>query len=122
MGESTQGAPLKHDFTALTTNAHEDWSLFAVRFHDKPGAAELRRQLLQVHLEWVAAHHDVVRAAGSLRESPEAAPVGGLWVLRAQNKAAVEALIATDPFTTGGLRAGWDIFYWSKALPQPVSF
>ena len=30
--------------------------------------------------------------------------------------------IATDPFTTGGLRAGWDIFYWSKALPQPVSF
>ncbi len=122
MGESTRVAPLNHDFSALTTNAHEDWSLFAVRFHDKPGAAELRRQLLQAHLEWVAAHQDVVRAAGSLRESPEAAPVGGLWVLRAQNKAAVEALIATDPFTTGGLRAGWDIFHWSKALPQPVSF
>ncbi|MFG6458076.1 YciI family protein [Roseateles sp. BYS96W] len=122
MGESTQAAPLNHDFSALTTNAHEDWTLFAVRFHDKPGAAELHRQLLQAHLEWVAAHQDVVRAAGSLRESPEATPVGGLWVLRAPDKAAVEALIATDPFTTGGLRAGWDIFYWSKALPQAVSF
>jgi uncharacterized protein YciI len=111
-----------HDFAALTTNAHEDWTLFAVRLHDKPGSAALRRQLLQAHLEWVAAHGDALRAAGSLRESPEATPVGALWVVRAPDRAAVEALIATDPFTTGGLRAGWDIFFWSKALPQPVSF
>ncbi|KQY88557.1 MULTISPECIES: YciI family protein [Roseateles] len=111
-----------HDLAALTTNAHEDWTLFAVRLHDKPGSAALRRQLLQAHLEWVAAHGDALRAAGSLRESPEATPVGGLWVVRAPDRAAVEALIATDPFTTGGLRAGWDIFFWSKALPQPVSF
>jgi uncharacterized protein YciI len=111
-----------HDFAALTTNAHEDWTLFAVRLHDKPGSAALRRQLLQAHLEWVAAHGNALRAAGSLRESPEATPVGGLWVVLAPDRAAVEALIATDPFTTGGLRAGWDIFFWSKALPQPVSF
>ena len=111
-----------HDFAALTANAHDDWTLFAVRFHDKPGAGELRRQLLQAHLEWVAAHQDVVRVAGSLRDTPDGTPVGGLWVIRARDKAAVEALIATDPFTTGGLRAGWDIHYCSKALPQPVSF
>lgn len=111
-----------HDFAALTANAHEDWTLFAVRFHDRPGSGDLRRQWLQAHLEWVAAHQDVVRVAGSLRESPEATPVGALWVMRAPDKAAVETLIATDPFTTCGLRAGWDIFYWSKALPQPVSF
>jgi len=111
-----------HDFATLTHNAHEDWTLFAIRFHDKPGAGELRRELLQAHLEWVAAQGDALRVAGSLRESPEATPVGALWVVRAPDKVAVEALIATDPFTTGGLRAGWDIFYWSKALPQPVSF
>jgi uncharacterized protein len=111
-----------HDFAALTANAHEDWTLFAIRFHDKPGAGVLRTQLLQAHLEWVAAHADTLRAAGSLRESPGATPMGGLWVVRAPDRAAVEALIATDPFTTGGLRASWEIFYWSKALPQPVSF
>jgi uncharacterized protein len=110
------------DFAALASNGHEDWTLFAVRFRDKPGAGELRRQLPQAHLEWVAAQGDRLRAAGSLRESPEDTPVGGLWVVRAPSKAAVEALIATDPFTTGGLRASWDIFYWSKALPRPVSF
>lgn len=112
----------EHDFAALTSNAHEDWTLFAIRFHDRPGTGELRRALLQAHLEWVAAHRDAVRVAGSLRESPDATPVGALWVVRAPSKAAVEALIATDPFTTGGLRAGCDIFYWSKALPEPVSF
>jgi len=112
----------EHDFAALTSNAHEDWTLFVIRLHDRPGAGELRKQLLRAHLEWVAAHGDTLRAAGSLRDSPDGTPVGGLWVVRAPSKAAVEALIATDPFTTGGLRAGWDIFYWSKALPQPVSF
>lgn len=112
----------EHDFAALTSNAHEDWTLFAIRFHDRPGTGVLRRALLQAHLEWVAAHRDAVRVAGSLRETPEATPVGALWVVRAPDKAAVEALIATDPFTTGGLRAGWDIFHWSKALPEPVSF
>jgi len=110
------------DFAALTANAHEDWTLFAVRLHDRPGAGERRRELLQAHLEWVAAQGDTLCMAGSLRESPDATPVGGLWVVRAPNKAAVEALIATDPFTNGGLRAGWDVFYWSKALPRPVSF
>lgn len=112
----------RHDFATLTSNAHEDWTLFAIRFHDRPGTGELRQQLLQAHLEWVAALGEAIRVAGSLRDSPEATPVGALWVVRAPSKAAVEALIATDPFTTGGLRAGWDIFYWSKALPQPVSF
>jgi len=110
------------DASSAPSPAAENWTLFAIRFHDKPGAGELRRQLLQAHVEWVAAHQDVLRVAGSLRESPDATPVGGLWVVRASDKAAVEALIATDPFTTGGLRAGWDIFYWSKALPQAVSF
>lgn len=111
-----------HDFAALTANSHEDWTLFAVRFHDRPGSGELRRELLQAHLAWVAAHPDALRVAGSLRDEPGGTPVGGLWVVRAANKAAVEALIATDPFTTGGLRAGWEIHHWSKALPQPVSF
>lgn len=110
------------DFAALTANAHEDWTLFAVHFQDRPAAGELRRQLLQAHLEWVAAHQEAVRVAGSLRESPDATPVGGLWVVRAPDKAAVEAIIATDPFTTGGLRERWEILHWSKALPQPVSF
>jgi uncharacterized protein YciI len=110
------------DFQRLSSNSHETWTLFAVRFHDKAGSAELRRQLLPAHLEWVAANKSCLRVAGSLRESPDATPVGGLWVVRAKDKASVEALIASDPFTIKGLRDRWEILYWSKALPEPVSF
>ncbi|MFG6447346.1 YciI family protein [Roseateles sp. BYS180W] len=110
------------DYQALTANQHETWTLFAVRMHDKPNSAALRAQNLAAHLAWVEAHAEQVRAAGSLREDPQATPVGGLWVVRAADKAAVEALIATDPFTTCGLRSHWDIFYWSQAIPGPKSF
>ncbi|MBV8500579.1 MAG: hypothetical protein JO006_02545 [Paucibacter sp.] len=113
---------MAEDFGTLSSNTHEAWTLFAVRFHDKPGCGELRSQLLPAHLEWVAAQRSSLRVAGSLRESPGAAPVGGLWVVRAKDKAAVEELICGDPFTSEGLRASWEIFYWSKALPQAVSF
>ncbi len=113
---------MAEDFERLSSNAHEGWTLFAVRFHDRAGTAELRRQSLPAHLAWVAAHKHCLRVAGSLRESPESTPVGALWVVRAHSKAEVEALIATDPFTTEGLRERWEILYWSKALPEPVSF
>jgi len=110
------------EFQRLSSNSHEAWTLFAVRFHDKPGSAELRKRLLPAHLAWVAANKSCLRAAGSLRESPDSTPIGGLWVVRATDKAAVETLIASDPFTLEGLRNSWEIFYWSKALPEPVSF
>jgi hypothetical protein len=111
-----------HDFQQLTSNQQETWTLFAVRFHDRAGCGELRAQLMVAHLEWAAAHREQVRVAGSLREAPGATPVGGLWVVRAPNREAVEALIASDPFTTGGLRERWEIYYWSKALPEPTTF
>ena len=109
-------------FERLSSNTHEAWTLFAVRLHDKPGSAELRKQLLPAHLAWVAANKSCLRVAGSLRESPDSIPVGGLWVVRAKTKADVEALIASDPFTLEGLRDRWEILYWSKALPEAVSF
>lgn len=53
----------EHDFAALTLDAHEEWTLFAVR---------------------------------------------------------IQALIASNHLTRG-VRAGWDSFLWSKALPRRVA-
>jgi len=44
-------------------------------------------------------------------------PVGALWVVRADNRAAVQVLIETDPFRQQGLRASCEILHWSKAFP-----
>jgi len=43
--------------------------------------------------------------------------VGALWVVRADNRAAVQVLIETDPFRQQGLRASCEILHWSKAFP-----
>jgi uncharacterized protein len=91
--------------------------LFAIRFHDHPGRIEVRRQQLQAHIAWLDVHKDVILVGGSLRQSPEEDPVGGLWIVEAASKETVEELIAQDPFSIHGLRERHEIFHWSKAFP-----
>lgn len=90
--------------------------LFVVRFHDHPGKGDVRAAHLQAHIDWMAAHQDTVLVGGSLRKQLGEVPVGGLWIVEAASREAVEALIATDPFSTAGLRREIEIYHWSKAL------
>ena len=94
--------------------------LFAVRFHDKPDRALVRQQQLQAHVDWLAQHRDVILVGGSLRRQPGENPVGGLWLVEANSKAQIEQLFESDPFWTHGLREGYEILLWSKALPEKV--
>jgi uncharacterized protein len=88
--------------------------LFAVLFEDRPDSVELRKSLLAAHLAWIEAHRQFVIAAGSLRDAADVAQ-GGLWIVRAHNVGLVEAILHTDPFWSGGLRAGVKILRWSLA-------
>jgi uncharacterized protein YciI len=92
--------------------------LFAVIFRDKPGHGAVRQQWLDAHIRWVDEHSDVVRVAGSLRHELGDVPIGGLWIVEAESKAAVDALLRTDPFWTAGLRESVEILHWSKALDR----
>ena len=96
--------------------------LFAVIFRDKPGHGHVRQQWLDAHIRWVDEHSAVVRVAGSLRREPGDVPgdvpIGGLWIVEAESKAAVDALLRTDPFWTAGLRESVEILHWSKALDR----
>ncbi|HEY8582550.1 MAG TPA: YciI family protein [Capillimicrobium sp.] len=47
------------------------------------------------HLAWIASHYAAGRMLASGRQDP---PVGGLLVLRAESREAVEALLRTDPY------------------------
>ncbi len=90
--------------------------LFAIRFVDKPNSLALRQTLMAAHIAWLDQVREFVLVGGSLRHSPEQAPVGGLWIVELESKAAVEALMKQDPFFTGGLRESWEILHWSKAF------
>lgn len=94
--------------------------LFAVIFTDRPNQGALRTRHLQAHIDWVAAHQDTVRVAGSLRAAPDQVPQGGLWIVEAPSKDSVHALMQSDPFWTCGLREHVQVLHWSKALDQQV--
>jgi uncharacterized protein YciI len=90
--------------------------LFIARFTDKPGIGELREKLFPAHVEWLDAHKDSVLIPGSLRPDVDGPSLGGLWIIDAESKAAVEELYSTDPFFTNGLRQKVEVFYWKKAF------
>ena len=94
--------------------------LFVVLFTDRVGQSDLRAQHLQAHIDWVAAHADMVRVAGSLRIEPGEVPKGGLWIVEAPSKQDVNELMQSDPFWTCGLRQSVEVLHWSKALDRQV--
>jgi len=63
--------------------------LFIARFTNKPERAALLSQHYPAHLEWLKQHESAILAAGALRTEPDATPVGGLWIIRADSKSEV---------------------------------
>ncbi|MHC4857916.1 MAG: YciI family protein [Planctomycetota bacterium] len=92
--------------------------LFVVRFTDKPNGELIREQQLPAHISWLDERRHTILVAGSLREDPEANPIGAFWVVEAESKSEVDELYKSDPFWTNGLREGVEILHWSKAFPN----
>jgi len=92
--------------------------LFVVRFSDKPNSELIREQQLPAHISWIDERRQKILVAGSLREEPEANPIGAFWVVEAESKSEVVELYKSDPFWTNGLREGVEILHWSKAFPN----
>ena len=92
--------------------------LFILRFTNKPELSNFVPQYYPAHVQWLKERESVILVPGALRTEPSAPPVGGLWIVRAESKAEVEALFQTDPFWVQGLRQSYEILYWSKAFPD----
>ena len=62
--------------------------LFTIRFTDNPMAFNVRKQYLDLHLEWIKQRRKIIKAAGSLREKNKDQPVGALWLVEAESEGA----------------------------------
>ena len=92
--------------------------LFIVQFEDKPGVGDLRQKLMAEHFAFLDSRKDKVLVAGSVREIPSDLPLGGLWIIEAENEAEVRDIFKDDPFWVNGMRAGVRINRWVKAFPD----
>ena len=90
--------------------------LFIGRFTDKPNMGDLRQKLFPAHLEWLEANKNAVLVPGAVKEDVDGPGLGGLWIIEADSKAAVEELYKGDPFWTNGLREKVKIYFWKKAF------
>lgn len=90
------------------------WVVF---FDDEPGMMDVRREREPLHLAYLERHAEEIRMAGGLREAPDAAFVGGLWVLEVASRERAVALIENDPYCVPSLRR-YRLLTWGKAFPD----
>ncbi len=86
--------------------------LFFIQHTDKPNALAIREKYFSEHVAWLKARPDIL-VAGVFREQPDSPPKGSVWVVQAEDRAALEAMIDTDPFWKHGLRATREISFFN---------
>jgi uncharacterized protein len=92
--------------------------LYAVITTDKPNSLELRVKHRPAHVEFLKSLGDAVKAAGPFLDS-KGDMMGGMVVIEAPDRAAVEAIVAKDPFTAVDLFSKVEIRAWKWTMKNP---
>lgn len=92
--------------------------LFIVQFEDHQNVSELRKELFDSHIAFLDRMKERVLVPGSMREVPSDEPIGGLWIVDAENEDEVREIFKDDPFWVNGMRARVRINRWVKAFPD----
>jgi uncharacterized protein len=90
---------------------------YAVLFTDNPDRADARQRLMPDHLAFLDRNASRIHAAGPLQDE-SGAPAGGLWLVKADNSAAVKALYESDPFWPTGLRRTVRVLRWTQVFAE----
>ena len=90
--------------------------LYIVLFEDNPGKEELRQTHMAAHLAFLEASGNCA-GAGPLFAT-DGTGRGGLWLIRADSAADVQAMVHADPFHDTGLRKSITILEWRQVFRE----
>jgi hypothetical protein len=90
---------------------------FVVRCTDKPGHQEVRLANRAAHLEFLKANLDRLLMAGPTLTDDGQAMTGSVLVLDVADRAALDALLAQDPYAKAGLFQSVEVTVYKKVLP-----
>jgi hypothetical protein len=86
---------------------------------DKPDSLGLRMANREAHLAYAAANADKAPAAGPLLDD-EGQMKGSFFIIEADDRAAVEAFNAADPYRQAGLFERVEIHAWRQSVGKPI--
>lgn len=92
--------------------------LFAIITTDKPNHLDVRVKHRPAHVEFLKSLGGSLKAAGPFLDD-KGDMMGGMVIVDAQDRAAVEAIVAQDPFTHVELFSHVEIRAWKWALKNP---
>ena len=84
-------------------------------FEDSPEMMEHRELYGKEHVEYVREHVSEILIGGGLKNNPDDAFVGGLWILNVVSKARAKELVENDPYFNPKYRS-YKLLAWGKIL------
>lgn len=87
-----------------------------ITFDDEPSRVGLRSSHTADHLAYVRSIEARFVCSGALRETPDGAQTGGMWVLDVPTRAEAMALFEADPFHRMGLRCNVRVAHWTRGV------
>lgn len=78
-------------------------NVFVVLCYDNEGAATLREEHLDGHLEYVEKHIDQYLVAGPLRDPGTDPLMGSFFLVAAENEDEARAIVSGDPYVQSGM-------------------
>jgi uncharacterized protein YciI len=94
--------------------------LFVATCTDKPDSMELRLSTRPAHLAYLNGLGTRVKAGGALLSADRKSVLGSLLILEGEDEAAIERILAEDPYAQAGLFAATDIKPWRQAVGVPL--
>jgi uncharacterized protein len=90
---------------------------FVIHAVDRPDALATRAKHYRahrVHLDEAGRHGIAVTTAGTLVAADGQTPVGSLFILEAQDRAAIDGFTESDPYHLNGVWERVDVHYYNK--------
>ena len=92
--------------------------MFAVQCRDKADSLALRLENRPAHLAYLEQYADKLVLAGPLLTDDHQTPIGSLLILDFDDRAALDAFLAIEPYVVAGLFERVDILPFRKVLPK----
>ena len=89
------------------------WAVIFDNATDHPGLGDQHHK--DAHHAYLTKHRDMIRLAGAVSDDKGREFSGGMWVVEANARELVQALVQSCPFYQSGVHKSYRIAWWGSA-------